>query len=647
LLRIFPGKGKSYADKWWSEFTNYLIFGPVVAFFIWLALVSVGSGTIGPEMMSNAAIKGSAEDERAFTASTTIPTGAGNPGSLLSFVIAICMLVAGTKIAGEMGAVGAGAMNNFRGKLGQMGVGAAKTLTGYRYGEALVKLRQQRKQDAFQGRVAKVQAGLGYVQQGIGTGLKYGVGGLGVGAGHAVFGRRAATAEGKAKELSQEATKARGKGDFVGAEKHEQAATAARARAASLRKGQRWTERGVNATVAGVATVATGGVGAVLIPGMFGRGLQGAGKKNVSDAKQYVYKKVGGERDAVKNLKPEDILKKMQGGPDVSKFEQMAAMIAAVEKQLVSGSDLKGMEAKLRSFGADEKTISTFQSTADQKYPGTRLTPGERKRRVEAGTMPTKDLGATELAGDNGALARDFVLSGTASQRKDLSTSKTLKSAYQAGLKAAIGGETDPANQQKLQAELMRLGGDRATGQSALQVSGMDPAALGKALQGSLSSELLANIEPTDITGSTGSAVLDAIVKNVNAARLGAAVGAAKKPEADPQTAVNLAALQDAIKNSQGAKDYETAHAPVRGAETDVASAKKQLDKTRAQAARIPPTSPRAGALATQIARLTGELTAAEANLATAQTAFEARVATMSKTEQDLYEAMRRAKFKK
>ncbi|MFH1098869.1 MAG: hypothetical protein V1723_03040, partial [Candidatus Uhrbacteria bacterium] len=47
LLRIFPGKGKSYADKWWSEFTNYLIFGPVVAFFIWLALVSVGSGTIG------------------------------------------------------------------------------------------------------------------------------------------------------------------------------------------------------------------------------------------------------------------------------------------------------------------------------------------------------------------------------------------------------------------------------------------------------------------------------------------------------------------------------------------------------------------------------------------------------------------------
>lgn len=47
LLAAFPG-GQKYASQWWSEFTKQVIVGPVLAFFIWLALAT-GQAT-GKEM---------------------------------------------------------------------------------------------------------------------------------------------------------------------------------------------------------------------------------------------------------------------------------------------------------------------------------------------------------------------------------------------------------------------------------------------------------------------------------------------------------------------------------------------------------------------------------------------------------------------
>ncbi|MFA5248027.1 MAG: hypothetical protein WC415_02150 [Patescibacteria group bacterium] len=57
FLSTFP-QGASYAKKWWSDFTENVIIGPVLAFFLWLAFVSVGSSSqleglptdlVGPE----------------------------------------------------------------------------------------------------------------------------------------------------------------------------------------------------------------------------------------------------------------------------------------------------------------------------------------------------------------------------------------------------------------------------------------------------------------------------------------------------------------------------------------------------------------------------------------------------------------------
>ncbi|MFH1430578.1 MAG: hypothetical protein ABIG71_03600, partial [Candidatus Uhrbacteria bacterium] len=40
LLRIFPKRGQRYGQMWWDEFFNYLMVGPVLAFFLWLSLAS-------------------------------------------------------------------------------------------------------------------------------------------------------------------------------------------------------------------------------------------------------------------------------------------------------------------------------------------------------------------------------------------------------------------------------------------------------------------------------------------------------------------------------------------------------------------------------------------------------------------------------
>ena len=43
-LRVIPNTEK-YASQWWSEFGKYAVVGPVMAFFLWIALALVNSGS--------------------------------------------------------------------------------------------------------------------------------------------------------------------------------------------------------------------------------------------------------------------------------------------------------------------------------------------------------------------------------------------------------------------------------------------------------------------------------------------------------------------------------------------------------------------------------------------------------------------------
>ncbi|MDO8598583.1 MAG: hypothetical protein Q7S02_00555, partial [bacterium] len=645
VLNLLP-QGKKYGGRWWSMFGEYLTVGPVLAFFLWLALVSVGSGNVG-ETFTGSGGAGTSGSEIAATRGATgaLPTSAADPRSLISFVIGICMLIAGLKITGEMGVIGASAASGAVNKFGSIAKGAAKKFTGYRYASERVGGAWAMRESA---RKERAQAGAAKLYGAYGTALA--APGRGIDAIKNKIPQRLRdkipSLQSKAQDLQREAAAARAVGDLKTAKSKERQA--------------RWVNRtstavgiGWKAGMVGLAPV-TGGASLLGLAPAAIRQMQKGGAAAESAGRDYKYKEVSKALDAMKDTKPNDVQKQID---DQSKpgTERMAAFLKATQDGLLDPKMVEGGEDFLQSLGADKKTISTFKSYAEKgHYAGTMLKGDrpDRQKRIREGRMPTKDLNAKEFEGDKGSLAADFVVHGNDAQRKELGNSKALKEAYKKGVQDAAGTAKDPDDKQKLQAELMRLGGDKATGQTAFQISGMDAAALGKALQSSQSSDILANIDEKDlaIDPATGtSAVLDAIVKNVNPARLNAAIGSAKKPDADPQASVNMAALQDAIKNSKGAKNYEAARSPVRGAESDVASVQKNLEKQQAVVRRSPAGSPQRTAAYSVVQRLQGDLTAAQNNLTTMQQQFEDQmknVQKMEKQEQQLYEAMKRSKGK-
>jgi hypothetical protein len=106
MLSILPGKSQSYASQFWGQFTQYLVNGPVLAFFIWLALVTISNlDTSGITIAKSGDL---------------IPTKIGEPMQFMSFILAIGFLVGGMMISqqiGGMGAsVGSGMFNSMTGK---------------------------------------------------------------------------------------------------------------------------------------------------------------------------------------------------------------------------------------------------------------------------------------------------------------------------------------------------------------------------------------------------------------------------------------------------------------------------------------------------------------------------------------------------
>lgn len=133
LLGAFPD-GQSYASKWWSQFGQNLIIGPVLAFFIWLSFMTVQPGSEGYQILeqgkdgrqtTSSPLSGKV-DGHDVTIATTTP-GVGNVGqadTLLRFIIAIAMLIGGLKVSQEIG----GAAGGVLGKVSSKGFAISKQL---------------------------------------------------------------------------------------------------------------------------------------------------------------------------------------------------------------------------------------------------------------------------------------------------------------------------------------------------------------------------------------------------------------------------------------------------------------------------------------------------------------------------------------
>ena len=117
FLSIIP-QAKKYADQWWSMFTEYVLVGPILAFFLWLSLVSVTSlsPTDKPRFV----------DDTFKTQQNVGITEVGTQDNIISFIIAIGMLVGGLTMTGKMGVIGAGIGIGVLAGAKRMGMGAVK-----------------------------------------------------------------------------------------------------------------------------------------------------------------------------------------------------------------------------------------------------------------------------------------------------------------------------------------------------------------------------------------------------------------------------------------------------------------------------------------------------------------------------------------
>lgn len=115
FLASFP-QGKSYSQRWWKEFTENVIVGPVLAFFLWLAFVSLGTDASVSGFDLNSAN------------SPAGPTEAFKADNILKYVISIGMLLGGLIISQSMAGAAGGMAGKAMGKI-QGGAGWVKKKT--------------------------------------------------------------------------------------------------------------------------------------------------------------------------------------------------------------------------------------------------------------------------------------------------------------------------------------------------------------------------------------------------------------------------------------------------------------------------------------------------------------------------------------
>lgn len=97
FLRGIPLKaGEKFYGKWWDEFTKRLIAGPLMAFFLWLTLLTVAGGTAGGGVLKN----GGFDTTSVGTGETNgVEIGLFSGTDLQAYIIGMAMLWAGMKYA--------------------------------------------------------------------------------------------------------------------------------------------------------------------------------------------------------------------------------------------------------------------------------------------------------------------------------------------------------------------------------------------------------------------------------------------------------------------------------------------------------------------------------------------------------------------
>ena len=126
LLQASPF-GEKYAKQWWQEFGKNLVSGPVLAFFLWLAFLTIQrSGERGVADMR----AGESSSESSFsTEEPELITGISKTSYLMDYIVTIALLLAAIKLTQSMGVIGSSFAGKMQQNLGNMGKKAAKIIS--------------------------------------------------------------------------------------------------------------------------------------------------------------------------------------------------------------------------------------------------------------------------------------------------------------------------------------------------------------------------------------------------------------------------------------------------------------------------------------------------------------------------------------
>ncbi len=120
LLQASPF-GAKYAKQWWQELGKNLVSGPVLAFFLWLAFLTIqrSSGKVAGEMSE--AASGQVVSEFETSEETEFISGISSTSALMDYIVTIALLMAAIKLTQELGVIGSSFAGKMQQSMGSMG----------------------------------------------------------------------------------------------------------------------------------------------------------------------------------------------------------------------------------------------------------------------------------------------------------------------------------------------------------------------------------------------------------------------------------------------------------------------------------------------------------------------------------------------
>ena len=413
LMSAFPA-GKKYAGQWWSQFTQNLIVGPVLAFFIWLSFTSLASFD-NRTFVSSASQADVASGANSTATSSAESTPFGTSDVMVKFIVAIGLLLGGMKITQEIGGVAGSAAgkvfskgNALALKGGKALAGGVGAVTGYNYASGVVKSyvsqRKAKREESYRVGAERLAGGIGSVKKAAVAPINQSAAWIK----NKTYGQSGVEAEKLAKEAKAARTQAdinntsyrrkenlkdekTGEWEYdkatkkwknktglsmsdekmgdsvktktqeldISATEMENKSKEARTRQNKIDKIAKYGMIG-----AGVATAAlTGGIGGVALGAGVGLGIpklgdkiKHAGEKDLNIASNWRLRQVTEAKDKMKTDSNADVLATMDNSSK-SAFVRAAAAMEAIDRDLLSSNDARNKKEEIRDSlgGANSK----------------------------------------------------------------------------------------------------------------------------------------------------------------------------------------------------------------------------------------------------------------------------------------------------